>query len=146
MTEQPAIAFPALGIAKEDSMSLWQSLDNERTCSLYAFVKGYWNRLTLFDASGMRWEVAEAIPTRKISTLAKWLAPICYNPHIKVKLRFKDPRPYELGEVQKLICWLIDRDDDIMTQFVEADVLKTDVRTATSFTDLIALLTKSHAV
>jgi hypothetical protein len=34
MTEQPAIAFPALGIAKEDSMGLYQSLDKEQSCSL----------------------------------------------------------------------------------------------------------------
>jgi hypothetical protein len=76
-------------------MSLWQRLDKEQPCSLYAFVKRYWNRLTLFDAFGMKWEVAKAIPMRKISALAKWLAPICYNPHITVTLRFKNPRPYE---------------------------------------------------
>jgi len=146
MIEQPAIAFPALGIAQGNSMSLWQSLDKEQSCSLYAFVKGYWNRLSLFDSFGMKWEVAEAIPARQISVLARWLAPICYNPRIQVKLRFKNPKPYELGEVQRLVCQLIDQDDDIVTQFVEADVLKANVRAATSFTELVAVLTKSHAV
>lgn len=127
-------------------MSLWQSLDNEQSCSLYAFVKGYWNRLSLFDSSGMKWKVAEAIPARQISVLARWLAPICYNPRIQVKLRFEHPKPYELGEVQRLVCQLIDQDDDLITQCVEADVLKTNVRATTSFAGLVDVLTKSQAV
>ena len=70
MTEQRAIAFPALGISKGDSMSLWRSLDEE----------------------------------------------------------------------------LIDRDDEIMAQFVEADNLKTRVRATASFAGLVSVLTQSHAI
>ena len=141
-----AMTFPALGVSEKEPIALWRTAQKEPSCSLYAFVKGYWSRLKLFDASGMEWAVAEAVPTRPCSQLAKWLAPICYNPIITVTLRFEKPRHYTVDRLRQLVCQAIDHDEDIMTQFVEADALKAHVQATTSLADLIAVLIDSHAI
>jgi len=140
------IRFPVLGLSKGDSLYLWDHFDEERSCTLLALVHGYFDRLTLYDSAGLSWPVAQATPTRPISKLARWLAPICYNPRITVRLSFKDPFSYDLDEVKAEICALVDKDDDCMTQNIEPGELKALISEAQSFGALVKKLKKYRVI
>ncbi len=140
------ITFPVLALSKRDSLYLWDHFEEEQSCSLFAFVRGYYDRLTLYDPAGLSWSVAQATPTHAISKLAKWLAPICYNPKIRVRLSLKDPTSYQLDELKAEICALAERDDDRMTQNIEREKLKALILSAQSFRDLVKKLKKFRVI
>jgi len=140
------IRFPVLALSKGDSLYLWDHFDEERSCTLLALVHGYFDRLTLYDSAGLAWPVAQAIPTRPISKFARWLAPICYNPRITVRLSLKDSVPYQFDEIKAEICALVDKDDDRMTQNIEPGKLKALINGAQSFGDLVKKLKKYRVI
>jgi len=140
------IKFPVLALSKGDSLYLWENFQEEQSCALLALVHGYFDGLTLYDSAGQSWPVAQAIPTRPISQWARWLAPICYNPRISVRLSFKDPVSYPLDEVKTEICALVDKDDDCLTQNIEPGELKALIRGAQSFDDLLKKLKKYRVI
>jgi len=140
------IKFPAIIISKGDSIYLWDSLDNELQGNLYAFAKGFWHQIVLFDSAGRRWKVAEVIPHRKISTVEKILSYIFWNPKLKVRLQFDKPKPYTMEELQKAICALINQDDDIITQFIEAKKLKEIIMKPQDFSAIVVKLKQYHIV
>ena len=140
------VAFPALAISKGDSVYLWESLETEPSCSTYAIVKGYWDRLKLYDAAGQVWAVSGVEPVPPLSPLGKFLAPICWNPRRKVRLSFGKPSPYELEALVSELRKLVDMDDDILTQFSTAEGLKRGMDRAQSFRELAAFLKKRGVV
>lgn len=140
------IQFPAIITAKPDFLDIWQRLDEEVEGSLCAYIKGFWSSVRLFDAAGMEWSVEKVIPIRKINAIERILAPICYNPKIKVKLSFENPNSYTLEKLQKEIIRIIGLDDDIYTQFNEADDIIKKINLASSFAEIAAVLKETKAI
>lgn len=65
-----------------------------------------------------------------------------YNPVIEVEPEWTKQGGYQLQELKAGINQCVDKDDDIITQFVDADTFKTVVSKATSFNDLYNALNK----
>jgi hypothetical protein len=140
------ILFPVFVICPRDSMHLWNTLDGELEGNLYAYTKGYWNNILLFDAAGNKWKVTRVTPNRKIYPIEKIMASICWNPKIKVRLEFDKPKPYPLEALKKEISALVDFDDDILTQFIEANDLKEVIKTADNFEGLVDILKRYNVI
>lgn len=127
-------------------MDIWQNIDEEMKCSLYAYTKGSWKSIKIYDAKGMEWSIKEAAPTRKINIIERILAPICYNPKIKVKLSPKKLKPYSLEKIKKSIVKIIKNDDDLYTQFTEGKDIIKRVNAANSFLEIINILKETKAI
>ena len=140
------ITFPILLFDKYYYMDIWQTLDEEIDCSLYGYTKGFWKSIKIFDAKGMEWSIEEAVPTRKVNVIERILAPICYNPKIKVKLKFKNPKPYVLEKIKKGIVKIVKNDDDVYTQFTEGKDIIEKINVANTFLEIIDILKETKAI
>ncbi|MDG4715527.1 hypothetical protein [Winogradskyella marincola] len=72
----------------------------------------------------------------------RFLAKTVYNPSFDVTLLWKKIGTYKLTELKAKIKVCIEKDDDILTQFVEADFLMHKVEHSTDFTELVNNLNK----
>jgi hypothetical protein len=108
----------------------------------YGLIKGANNVTQYFDKEGNVWR-SEIIPKNFRSTfLTRLLAKTFYNPKLDVDRIWTRTRDYNLKELKECICFCIDKDDDILTQFVEADTLKARLRGCNNFKEIVEVLSK----
>ncbi len=62
-----------------------------------------------------------------------------YNPKINVTVLWGEPKTYVLEELKTAYIKAVEKDDDILTQFVEAKELKNKISDAQSFGELIEI-------
>ncbi len=67
---------------------------------------------------------------------------LTYNPQIRVTLKWTKIGDYKLGDLKNDIFKQTDRDDDIITQFEEGEIIKEKVKDCDSFDDIIWTLNK----
>ena len=72
----------------------------------------------------------------------RFLAKTIYNPSFDVTLNWNQIGTYKLTELKTKIKDCIDKDDDILTQFVDADFFKYKIDESSDFTHLIDNLNK----
>ena len=115
-----------------------ESLEVERTTSAYGFRKPWWKGVSFFHRDGTRYEVLTATPTGWMPP--KILAATIYNPTMIVRYDFHSLGPYEIDDLKQAVADAIDKDDDILTQFHEADELKELLADAKTFDGVLKLL------
>jgi hypothetical protein len=113
--------------------------DNQpRRFSLYGALNT--KRWSGYDSEGKQWRVLPDSFPYPDAWWTRLLANTFYNPRFNTELRWVVSGSYTLGELQTLICQLVDKDDDILTQFVEADEIKLTVQGCRTFDELIRKL------
>jgi hypothetical protein len=117
-----------------------ENLEVERTTSAYGFHKPWWKGVSFFHRDGMRYEVLTATPSRSLLPLSKLLAATIYNPKLTVQYEFRSVGPYEIDDLKQAVADAIDKDDDILTQFHEADELKELLAEAKTFDRVLKVL------
>jgi len=65
------------------------------------------------------------------------LANTIYNPRVTATLIWQPPKPYSLDDLKFAYARAVEQDDDILTQFVEAEELKARISRAQSFAELV---------
>jgi hypothetical protein len=116
------------------------ALASERVMTAFAFHKPWWRGVRFFHRDGQQYEVASATPVNPLAPLSKLLANTVYNPRLKVRYEYEVKGRYHLPELVGALTHAIDQDDDILTQFHDADELKRRLDAATSFDDVVAVL------
>jgi len=97
---------------------------------------GFAEKLVVFDRDGKKWQARVVdLPFEK-SWWRVLLAHTVYNPTIPITVRWHEPRSYTLDELKQAYIRAVDEDDDILTQFVEAEELKGKIAAANSFDSL----------
>ena len=97
--ERSGIALPAVAVSRGNSFLVVRALDLLHRCRRVALVNGYYTDLVLYDAAGQAWPVIGATPARPLTGLGRWLARTVYNPRVAVSVRYAEPRPYDLAEL-----------------------------------------------
>jgi len=133
MPSQPAV----IAVGDDGWTNLEPDLPREREDSAYAFHKPWWRGVSFFHRDGKRYEITSARPLGSMPP--RLLASTLYNPRVKVRYEYSATN-YSLDDLKRALTKAIDRDDDILTQFREADDLKSRVAKASSFDDVIAVL------
>jgi hypothetical protein len=88
------------------------------------------------------WNLEQKNDKFKNTKWNRFLAKTIYNPSFEVTLFWKKIGTYKLTELKTKIKNCIEKDDDILTQFVEADFLKYKIETSIDFAELIENLSK----
>jgi len=137
--------FPIIMTNSRGAVSGASGTDEISRHSLYGIC--HWSKYErrYFDAKGIIWSsfIVEApypvnIWTRIISQV--------YNPWFTVKFGWKSEGSYTLPELQERLCHCVDLDDDILTQFMEADKVKELIREAKSFAHLFTRMKKMKII
>lgn len=142
--EKPVPPFVVIGPRGE--LKICDSDSELGRASLYGLVRGFFSGLTAYDSIGSRWHVAEVICPYRVTFWTCLLAKTVYNPRFTVMLRWQRDGAYEFSELQEAMRRLVDKDDDILTQFVPAERLKKLITLCSTYDQLVAKLRKHKAV
>lgn len=100
-------------------------------------IGGSFVKSTVFDSAGQKWQPRGIQSRYKRSWWTVLLANTVYNPWTMVTVLWGEPKTYALEELKQAYLKAVDRDDDILTQFVEAAELKKRISDAQSFDQLV---------
>jgi hypothetical protein len=115
------------------------SYSSQQTATLLGTIRGFYDKSTVYDSQGHTWHAKGIESPYKRSLWTILLANTVYNPRMTVSVLWREPKPYGLEDLKLVYSKAIDKDDDILTQFVEADELNKRISDAKSFDDLVAV-------
>jgi hypothetical protein len=116
------------------------SLLAERITSAYGFHKPWWKGVGFFHRDGSRYEVSSARPSQVLPLFSRLLAATIYNPQLTVRYEYQSGGRYELADLKEALVRAIDKVDDILTQYHNAEDLKRRVTDARTFDDAVEVL------
>jgi hypothetical protein len=118
-----------------------RELPEERATSAHGFHKPWWKGVKLYHRNGYVYEVESAKSEEPLAPMSKLLSATIYNPTFSVQYAYRSTGFYTLDDLKAALTAAIDKDDDVLTQFHEAEELRDMVAKATSFDDLVEVLT-----
>jgi hypothetical protein len=110
--------------------------------TLLGVLKKSSDKTLYFDKEGKVWSSTILSEGYKPTLIDKLLAYTFYNPLLDIKRSWVQLRDYDLQELKERICYCIDKDDDILTQFIEGDMLKLIISNCTDFNSIVKTLLK----
>jgi hypothetical protein len=131
--------LPLIAICKDVIEIIDGSYPLDKT-NLLGLLQYSTNECLYYDKEGKVWSSTISSEKHKPTFLNKVLANTFYNPSIAIQRSWTQQRRYELHELKDSICRCIDKDDDILTQFIEAGILKGKVGSCADFAGLISTL------
>ena len=140
MKESPT--YPLILCDKSGYLDLIDHDDNLAHTNVLGFLKGAYLGFTAYDNHGNTWTVKQLKTTYRINGLTRLLAYTIYNPIIKVTFQWKKGRGYQFDRLKQKIVKQIDKDDDVLTQYEDGEVIKQEIQKCESFSELIFILNK----
>ena len=96
-----------------------------------------------FDKNGDKWTFTLTSDKFKSTIISRFLAKnLVYNPLIEVNQTWQNVGKYSLEELKNHINKVIDKDDDIITQFQDGNKIKAEINNCSTFDDLVKVLKK----
>ena len=141
MTDKPT--YPI--ILTDNTTGYLDLIDNEdflTNSNAFGLVKGVHKNFQAYDKDGRLWKIDKVDSNYKVNGLTKFLAYTVYNPKVKVTIGWTKIADYKLDDLKKDISKQVDRDDDIITQFEEGEIIKGKIENCDSFDNIINTLDK----
>ncbi len=141
MTNRPT--FPIILVDnKSDYLDLVDNGDILTNFNVLGLIKGSYKNVKAYDKDGHLWKIDKVDSNYKLNGITKFLAYSVYNPKIKVAISWMKIVDYKLDELKSDISMQVDRDDDIITQFVNGEFIKHKIEKCDSFGDIVKTLDK----
>jgi hypothetical protein len=118
----------------------WETGNRKSRFSLYGALNT--RRWVGFDAGGEKWLVSKDSFRYPDTWWMRLLANTIYNPLFEAELRWASAGQYTIDELREQVCSAVERDDDVLTQFTEAEEIKKAVHDCQSFEEVTARLRK----
>jgi hypothetical protein len=99
-------------------------------------AKEYDSNCTIYDSEGAAWGFRFVGWKGKYSLLDRLQAEV-YNPSREFPVSYSQLRHYQFAELQRAYLDAVAHDDDILTQFVEADELTKHIKQCSDFKELL---------
>jgi hypothetical protein len=140
------VSFPALVIADDRWVGHFESKEELSTWRWAAIKRYNKRRLILYDERDRAWQVESIIPRERPKLLPRLVTTLFRSPKLPVRVQVSLISKDSARRVQELLLAAIEADDDILTQWTEADELKEAVRAAASYKDLVGVLKEKRAI
>jgi hypothetical protein len=124
-------------VAPRGYFSFQEEFSSRQTGSLLSVVNGFFQKSTVYDARGQRWQSKGIESPYRRSWWTVLLANTVYNPRLSVTALWRDPAAYDVAELKGAYSKAVQQDDDILTQFVSRAELLRKIAAAQSFADLV---------
>ncbi|NNT73270.1 hypothetical protein HKT18_13705 [Flavobacterium sp. IMCC34852] len=104
-------------------------------------LKGNSNSIA-FDSAGNKWSFK--LTSDKISDnfITRFLANTFYNPTVDVIPEWKMIGEFEIDEIKSVLIKSIEKDEDVLTQFIDSEDIKNHVNKAHSFETIYNILNR----
>lgn len=100
------------------------------------------NHSELYDGEGNVWHYHLVSKAFKDTFWNRVLAYTFYNPKYKATPVWTKVREYHIEDLKEVLLDCIDRDEEVLTQYERASVIRQDIEIAFSFNDLVDTLNK----
>jgi hypothetical protein len=127
---------PCFEVGTKGYFSFWPQFTPTRTATMLGAVRGFFEKCIVFDRDGRKWRSKGIKSAYRRSWWRVLLANTIYNPKITVTPIWGQSQPYTLSELKRAYSEAVEKDDDILTQFVEATELKKRIAEAKTFDEL----------
>jgi hypothetical protein len=134
--------FPLISVYKDRGLEIFKDDSLFRKVTTYTLISQNPEETNLYDSHGKRWTFRFVNDNIKNDFKTRLLANTFYNPMVSVDLDWKQTGTYELNELKNAIFLCVDKDDDVITQFEEADVIKNEIRKCVTFENILSTLDK----
>lgn len=135
--------LPLISIYKNRGIEI---IDNEtikyfHRANAYNLIQDY-SDAEMYSNELEKWNLEQKTDKFKNTKWNRFLAKTIYNPSFNVSLSWKKIDNYKLDELKTKIINCIEKDDDILTQFVEADFFISKIENSINFSQLVDNLNK----
>jgi hypothetical protein len=134
--------FPLISVYKNCGLNVFKDDSMFRRITTYTFISQNPDENEFYDRNGKRWTFKFINNNIKNDFKTRILANTFYNPMVSVNLDWKQTGDYNLTELKNAIFQCVDKDDNVITQFEEADVIKNEIRKCLTFEDILLTLNK----
>jgi hypothetical protein len=128
---------PCFAVGPRGYFSLEPTVSSQQTATLLGAINGFFDKRIVYDADGRRWQAKGIECGYRRTWWTLLLANTVYNPRITVTILWREPKAYDLQELKRAYSRAVDEDDDVLTQFVDAEQLQKKIGAARSFEELI---------
>ena len=133
-----------IAIGPRGYAAVWPERPATQMTTPYAVANGFWNELALYDHEGQVWRVAGVELPGGASGWRRLLARTVWNPRTTARISYRDPDPYELPALKQALRGTLGIDDDVLTQFHEAEEIEAWLEQASSFDEVVATLERAE--
>lgn len=123
---------------------LWPELPTSSDGSAHGYLNAWWHGVAFYHRDGNRYVISAAMPERSFGRLSRLLAATVYNPRVRVRYEYEVASSYEPTELRDGVGAAIRADDDILTQFHEAEELLEALAPAATFDEIAAVLRRAE--
>jgi hypothetical protein len=135
--------FPLIAISKDDSVNLVPEEKYFSKVATSALINPIvFQDTILFDSDNNKWTYKQTSEEFKNTFLTRILAKTFYNPLLDAKVVWTKADTYQIAELKEKLKICVDKDDDIITQFEEPDVIKSAISNAATFAEILKVLNK----
>ena len=117
-----------------------RDLPEQRATSAHGYHQPWWKGVKLYHRNGYRYQVEKATPEGELPPLSKLMAATIHNPTFNVAYEYQSTGFYQLDDLKQALRDAVNKDDDVLTQFHEAEELIAQIDAAKSFDDLVNML------
>jgi hypothetical protein len=128
---------PCFMVGPRSYFAFQEEFLSRQTGSLLSVVNGFFEKSTVYDARGQRWQSTGIESTYRRTWWTVLLANTVYNPWLSVTVLWGEPVAYDVDELKGAYSKAVKKDDDILTQFVSRAELQRKIAAAPSFADLV---------
>lgn len=136
-TQSNSPTGPCFILGPRSYFSFEPSYSSRQTATLLGAIGGFFDKSTVYDSRGYKWQAKGIESPYRRNWWTVLLANTVYNPRTAVSVLWREPKPYAVDELKLAYAKAVDNDDDILTQFVEAQELKKRISAAQSFDELV---------
>jgi hypothetical protein len=140
------LAFPALIVADDgwvQYVGAATSLARWTPSAIRSYNK---RRVVAFDKAGKPWLIESIAPRQRRHVLLRLVDPVWSNPRITARILLSAMPGDAVQILQDALLVSIDADDDILTQWEEADELRQQVLAANSFSSVLNVLRSAQII
>lgn len=133
--------MPFLEVHEDGYIELHEQLPTLVTATLLGLLRSYWVESRLYGENGEVWctvPAPGAVP--RPSMILRLLANTVYNPTRRVPVTHERFGEFNLEHLKRRIAGFVARDDDVLTQFMEASEINEQLERARTFGDVVALV------
>jgi hypothetical protein len=120
-----------VAVGADGYAAVWPERPQTMETTPFAVRRGFWDGLVVYDADGVAW-TPESVELRGGGPLRRLVASV-RNPRTSADITYAEPRTYELDELKDAVRGALEEDDDVLTQFHEADEIDAWLDAASSF-------------
>lgn len=121
-------------------LSARDQLEKVGTHTRLGFEKAWWQGMVSFHRNGRRYKVRTAGLVQPLAAWVTYVPALLYNPVVKIAYEFEEVGDYSIEELVAAVEAAVREDDDIITQFRDADDLRERLSRAKTFDAVTAVL------